>query len=117
LRKRFADASSQLLEDELEAAHRGLPLGEAPEPHLVFLSEALGLEIPIARRACVALNSLTRQPRRTAWAVLIEGQSPAELESLDQRPHGSARADLVLAVTAIREWTQLPDWNWKAVER
>ncbi|MBK7645319.1 MAG: hypothetical protein IPJ19_20165 [Planctomycetes bacterium] len=116
LHARLHEAARQLLEEEQEAVQSGVPTSRQAEQHLRFLADALGVEFPIARRACVALNSLRREPRRTVWAVLIEGRSASELDRESGRPTGSARAHLVQAVEAIREWTRLDGWNWKAVD-
>lgn len=69
VRRNIVRAIEELIEEETEDELARVPLGDTPEAHLLFLWKLLGVELPLARRASIALN---RQPSnvRTAFLAL-----------------------------------------------
>ena len=64
-----------LLGEDADAEHRGDPPTETWDPDFAFLSETLGVEPPLARKAAIVFNDLPPAIRRTFWEVVVKGKT------------------------------------------
>jgi len=72
---RIDEAIHDLVEEDREQELGGLPPSEPWDPRYAFVSEALGMEPALARRACLEFNRLPHEVRRTYFAIAIEGKT------------------------------------------
>ena len=73
LEERVADSLADLLDEDREDERSGLPPGEPWDPRYAFLSEALGIEPGLARRACIVFNDLPDPERTAFYRIVVEG--------------------------------------------
>ncbi len=101
LEGRIDQAIEEILEEDLEAELSGEPLAVPYESRLVSLSESLGLEIGMTRRACLRFNALPDRARRAFFAVAIQGKTVHRYVAEGQGPPLTVVADLRLALDAL----------------
>lgn len=65
----------EILEEDVEAELSCEPLEPPYERHLLFVSQSLGIELGLARRACIRFNALPEPARRTFFALHVHGKS------------------------------------------
>ena len=53
----------------------GEPPAETGDAHFAFLSETLGVEPPLARKAAIVFNDLPATIRRTFWEIVVQGKT------------------------------------------
>jgi hypothetical protein len=66
-----------------------------------FVSQALGIEPGLARRACIVFNSLPTPQREVAWAVMVERRSIELYAAEEHRPPDLVRTLLKDAILAL----------------
>ncbi|MCB9916294.1 MAG: hypothetical protein H6828_14290 [Planctomycetes bacterium] len=64
-----------LLDEDIEAERQGLPPTRPRDPAHGFLSDALGVEPPIARKCAVVFNGLPIPVRKAFWAMIMQDKS------------------------------------------
>ena len=101
LRERVDAALDDLLDEDGEDERAGVPPSEPWDPRFAFLSEVLGIEPGLARRACVLFNALPHPERRAFWAVVIEGKSIARHVAEGHGPPDLARARVEHALLTV----------------
>ena len=81
-----------LLEEDLEAERDGLPFHADEDSAYEFLSSALGVEPPVARRCALVFNHLPVPVRRTFWSVVMQRKSLHRAVAEGHGPPERARA-------------------------
>ena len=101
LRERVDAALDDLMDEDGEEERAGVPASEPWDPRFAFLSEVLGIEPGLARKACVLFNALPLSERRAFWAVVVEGKSLARHVAEGHGPPELARARVEHAILTI----------------
>ncbi len=98
---RIDEAIHDLVEEDAEEELSGLPPSEPWDPRYAFVSEALGMEPALARRACFAFNRLPHEVRRTYFAIAIEGKTIHRYVAEGNGPPNKVIEDLNRALRAL----------------
>jgi hypothetical protein len=109
LKERVEQSTLELLEEDLEEERVGIPPAEPWDPRYAFVSEALGIEPTLARRACVEFNLLPHEVRCAYFAVVVEGKTIHRHVAEGHGPPDQARSHLKLALRTLgkaigRDW-------------
>jgi len=67
-------AIATLIQREAQEERRGIPPTEPFDPHWIAMSQILGIEPPLARRAIHVFHTLPLETRRAFYAVAVEGK-------------------------------------------
>jgi hypothetical protein len=96
-----------LLEEDLEAERVGLPFRTDEDSAYEFLSDALGIEPPVARRCALVFNHLPVPVRRTFWSMVLQRKSlhraVAEVHGPPERARARVRYALGMMST-LGKW-------------
>lgn len=103
LGERIERSMDELMDEDREDERSGIPPGEPWGARDSFLSETLGLEPTLARRACVAFNRLPFEVRSAYFAVAVQGKTVSQQATEGNGPPAAVRANVVRAVRAISE--------------
>jgi hypothetical protein len=95
------ESLQDLVEEDREEEISGLPPTEPWDPRFAFVSETLGLEPALARRACVRFNMLPDEVRRAYFAIAIEGKTIHRYVAEGNGPPDRVRGFLARALTAL----------------
>jgi hypothetical protein len=115
-----------LLDEDLEAERAGQPTASSSDAAYVFLSEALGVEPPIARRCALIFNSLPIPVRQTFWLVVMQDKSLHRTVAEGHGPPELAKARLRYALgmmSTLGEWDgpnpdpHAPNWTYEEHDR
>ncbi|MBK8178406.1 MAG: hypothetical protein IPK67_05820 [Planctomycetes bacterium] len=87
-------ATSELINEDREADRLGRPVHEDEIAPYAFLSEALGIDPSLARRACSIVNGMVEYDRRVFYATAIQGKSIQRHVSEGHGPPARAEAAL-----------------------
>lgn len=98
---RIDQAIEEILEEDLEAELSGEPVEVPYESRLVSLSETLGMEVGMTRRACLRFNALPDRVRHAFFAVAIQGKTVHRYVAEGQGPPLRVVADLRRALDAL----------------
>jgi len=101
LRERIAESIDDLIEEDREAERSGIPPSEPWDPRYAFISEVLGLEPTIARRACADFNVLPHRVRHAFFAIAVEGTSIRRYVAEGHGPPARVKADLAHAARIL----------------
>jgi hypothetical protein len=101
MKARIDEALEDLVEEDREEETSGLPPTIPWDPRFAFLSEILGLEPALARRACLRFNLLPDDVRRTYFAVVIEGKTMRRYVAEGNGPPSQVREYLKRALGAL----------------
>lgn len=101
-------AIGEIAAEDREAEREGLPLPDGSEPAFRFVSELLGIEPQLARRAAVAFNSLTSEVRSAWFAVAVMGKTVHRYVAEGHGPPEAVRARMKLALETIARATGTP---------
>ena len=101
LADRIEVSMRELIREDFEAERSGIPPEKPWDPRYAFVSEALGVEPALARRACVAFNKLPLEVRCVYFAVAVQGKTVNRHVAEGHGPPEKARAQLKMAVQAI----------------
>jgi hypothetical protein len=99
--KRIDDAIDDLVREDEEAEHRGIPPEEPFEERLLFVSEVTGLEPTQARRACLRFNSLPEETRVAFFHVVVEQVRFNRYVAEGHGPPAKLRDQLMAAFEAL----------------
>lgn len=91
----------ELLEEDREEERAGVLTSRAQDPRYAFVAETLGIEAPLARRACIAFNRLPREVRSAYYAVLILGKTVNRYVAEGNGPPEMVKARIEVAVQAV----------------
>jgi hypothetical protein len=94
-------AIGEVANEDREAERDGLPLAETSEAAFRFVSQLLGIEPQLARRATVAFNSLPAEVRSAWFAVAVLGKSVHRYVAEGHGPPEVVRAQMKLALETI----------------
>jgi hypothetical protein len=97
LRDCIAKSIDDLVDEDRETESSGIPPSEPWDPRYAFLTEVLGLEPAIARRACVEFNLLPDRVRCAFFAVAIEGKTLRRFVAEGNGPPAVVRDDIARA--------------------
>jgi hypothetical protein len=101
LAERIAFSMRELLDEDREEERLKVPPSRPWDPRYAFLSEALGVEPTLARRACVDFNLLPRGVRSTYFAVLVEGKTIHRYVAEGHGPPERVQSQLRLALRTL----------------
>jgi hypothetical protein len=87
-------ATRDLVQEDREADRLSQPVQDDEIAPYAFLSEALGIESSLARRACVIFNGMAEYDRRVFYATSIQGKSMHRHVSEGHGPPARAEAAL-----------------------
>ena len=107
--ERLEEALGDLVEEDRLADENGELPTEPWQPRIQYLSDALGLDPVLARRACIAFNQLPHDVRRTAWEVLIEGKSLNRCVAEGHGPPATVQQRIREALQAMQDATASGD--------
>lgn len=102
LQERIDRSLEELVREEREEERAQTLPGLPIDPLYKYVAAVLGLEIPLARRACVALNSLPLEVRRAFFAVALDRKSIRRYVAEGNGPPTNVQADLKTATDAIQ---------------
>ena len=106
LSQRIEDSIHELLEEDRDAERQGL-LPQVPmDPRYKFVSELLGMEPLLARRACVAFNVLPLEVRCAWFAIAVHGTSVNRYVAEGHGPPEKVKAQVKLALTQMASATR-----------
>lgn len=71
---RIDQSIKDLIKDDREEERSAMPPSDPREPRFIFLSEALGIEPGLTRKACIKFNDLEPDVRGAFYAVVVEGK-------------------------------------------
>ncbi|MBK7876295.1 MAG: hypothetical protein IPJ77_11145 [Planctomycetes bacterium] len=91
----------ELLEEEGEDELAGVPIGDVPDGHLLFLWKVLGIELPLARRASIVCNRQPREVRRAFLAVAGGGATVRGYAAQSETTEEHVRELLTRALRAM----------------
>jgi hypothetical protein len=97
LRECIAKSIDDLVDEDRESERSGIPPSEPWDPRYAFMTEVLGLEPTIARRACAEFNLLPHRVRCAFFAVAIEGKTIRRFVAEGNGPPAVVRADIARA--------------------
>jgi hypothetical protein len=95
------EALRDLVNEDREEELSGLPPSEPWDPRYAFMSEAIGVEPSLARRACVEFNVLPHEVRRTYFAIGIEGRTIHRYVAEGHGPPSKIQEHLIRALRAL----------------
>jgi hypothetical protein len=98
---RIDDAIDALSDEEREHERAALPPPQPLASHHALISEALGLDPLLARRACLVFNDLPELQRQSFWALVVERKSVAEYVAESSRSQEDVMRSLREAFTAL----------------
>lgn len=75
LRRRIEVSIHELLDEDREHVRAGVPDVDLREPPYPRVAAVLGIESPLAFRACVTLNGLPIEVRRACRATVVRGRA------------------------------------------
>jgi hypothetical protein len=101
LKERVEHSIKELLEEDREEERVGVPPSQPWDPRYAFVSEALGIEPTLARRACVAFNLLPHEVRCAYYAVVVDGKTIHRYVAEGHGPPDRARSHLKLALRTL----------------
>jgi len=102
LRERIDQALRELLTEDYEADRVEEPQADdEDEERYAFLTDVLGVDTVVARRASVVFNSLPDPVRQAFWALVIEGKSINRHVAEGHGPGRRVRARVKRAILAI----------------
>ena len=119
LRRCIDQAIRGVLDEDLEAESCGVPPSSRGDSAFSFLSEALGVEPPIARRCALVFNRLPLPVRRTFWLAVLQNKGLHRAVAEGYGPPELAKARLRYALgmmSTLGEWDgpnpdpDAPDW-------
>lgn len=105
LHARIDQSIEELVREEHEDERAQKVPGAPPDPLYAYLAAVLGLELPLARRACVALNRLPAEERGTFFAVVLDRKSVHRRVAEGNGPPATVHAQLKAATDAIEAAT------------
>jgi hypothetical protein len=73
--ERMDGALRDLLNEDRESEREKTPFSAQSDPRYRFLTDALGIEPALTRRACVEFNALPKDLRQTFLAVFVDSQT------------------------------------------
>jgi hypothetical protein len=94
-------AIDDLLGENADAEHRGDPPTETGDPNFAFLSETLGVEPPLARKAAIVFNDLPPAIRRTFWEVVVKGKTTSRWVAEGHGPPEYVKEQLAYALGMV----------------
>lgn len=103
LAERIDFSIRELIDEDREAQRSGIPPEEQWAAGDAFLSEVLGLEPTLARRACVAFNRQPFEVRSAYFAVAVQGKTVRQQAAEGNGEPAAVRANIMKAVRAISE--------------
>jgi hypothetical protein len=101
LRSRIDQSVVELVREDREEERTGIPAEEPWDPRYAWVSETLGLEPELARRACIAFNDLPRDVRQTYFAISVEQKSLNRWIAEGNGPPDQVREKLERAFRAL----------------
>jgi hypothetical protein len=101
LTARVDEGIADLLGEDEEAEHGGLPPSEPFEDRLRFISEVTGLSPTRARRACVRFNGLPDSARLAFFEVVVEEKRFNRYVAEGHGPPAKLREELMAAFEAL----------------
>lgn len=101
IRSRIEQSMQELISEDREEERSGMPPPDVSDPRYEYVSEVLGIETTLARRACVAFNSLPHGVRCAWFAVAVEGMTVNRYVAEGYGPPDRVKRDLKLALTTI----------------
>jgi len=101
LAEHIAFSLRELLEEDREEERLKIPPSRPWDPRYAFLSETLGVEPTLARRACVDFNLLPHDVRCAYFAVLVEGKTIHRYVAEGHGPPDRVRARLKRALQTL----------------
>lgn len=105
LHARIDQSIEELVREEQEDERVQKVPGTPLDPLYAYIAAALGLEAPLARRACVALNRLPVETRATFFAVVLDRKSIHRRVAEGNGPPAAVHAALKTAMDAIEAAT------------
>lgn len=106
---RIDKAIEEIQDEDLQAELANEPLQVPYEGRLLALSQGLGLEIGMTRRACIRFNGLPDRVRQTFFAVSILGRPVNRYVAEGNGPPEQVNADLRAALLALSAYAEADD--------
>lgn len=101
-------ATKSLIDEDREADRLETPVEEDEIAPFAFLSDALGIEPSLARRACVVFNGMPEYDRRVFYATSVLGKSLQRHVSEGNGPPAKAEAALQRVLRSLRSIDGMP---------
>lgn len=101
LQERIDFSIRELVAEDREEERGGVPPSEPWDPRYTFVSEILGIEPALGRRACIAFNSLPERVRCTYYAIAVLGMSVNRRTAQGYGPPERVKAEVEMAVQTI----------------
>lgn len=95
------ESLGDLVDEDREAEASNLPPTAPWDPRYAFISEILGVEPALARRACLNFNMLPIETRRAFFAIAVEGKSIHRYVAEGNGPPQLVRERLDAALRAL----------------
>ncbi len=91
----------ELIDEDREDERSGVPPSRLGDARYAFLSETLGVEPGLARRACVGFNSLADDVRSTYFAIVVDRKTIRRYVAEGHGPPDRVRSQLSLALRTL----------------
>jgi hypothetical protein len=101
IRVHIDEALEDLVDEDRDEELSGIPPSEPWDPRYAFMSEAIGVEPTLARRACIEFNLLPHEVRRTYFAIGVEGKTIRRYVVEGNGPPAKIRDHLKRALRAL----------------
>ncbi len=101
LTQRIDESLDDLIAEDREEELSGVPPTSPWDPRFAFVSETLGIEPALARRACLCFNMLPDEVRRTYFAIAVERKSLHRYVAEGHGPPARVREQLDQALRAL----------------
>jgi hypothetical protein len=101
LAARIDEALDDLLAEDREEELSGVPPTSPWDPRFAFISETLGIEPALARRACLSFNVLPDEVRHAYFSIAVEGKSLHRYVAEGNGPPSRVREHLNQALAAL----------------
>ena len=101
LQERIDFSIRELVTEDREEERAGMLPSEPLDPRYGFVSDVLGIEPELGRRACLAFNSLPDRVRCSYYAVAVLGSTVNDRVAEGYGPPERVRADIKMALQAI----------------
>ncbi len=102
LEERIDAAIEDLLNEDAEEDRSDIPATEPWDPRYAFVSETLGIEPALARRACIAFNDLPTDVRRAYFATVVAKKTIHRYVAEGNGPPEKVKGQLQRVLDAIR---------------
>ena len=104
---RIDEAIIDIIREEREADRCGSAPPDATDPRFQFLSQILGIDLSLARKACIAFNMLSQEIRVTMWALLVHGKTIDQVVAEGGVSSDRVRKHVRLAFDAMHRATKI----------